>query len=129
MSLESFTAAYIEAALWSSTDESRDDGGDPLDANYGASDIAPECRAKMDADCKAFYDAHSITWRGQNLRVDIGLDDDCAGHDFWLNRNGYGAGFWDGDWAAPVASVLSAAAERFGEFHLCVGDDGQIWEG
>ena len=103
--------------------------GDPLDKNYDAGDIATETRTAMAADCKAFYEAHSATWAGQNLRVDVGPDDDCAGHDFWLNRNGHGCGFWDGDWAEPAASVLSEAAKQFGEFHLCVGDDGQIWGG
>ena len=40
--LDAFTRAYVEAALWSSTDESNDQGGDPLDANYSIDDIAPE---------------------------------------------------------------------------------------
>lgn len=127
MSLESFTRAYIECALWSSTDESRDDGGDPLDQNYDASQIAPATLAKMQADCKAFYDAHAATWSGQELRVDVGADDDCAGHDFWLTRNGHGAGFWDGDWSELAATTLTVAAKAFGEYDLYVGDDGQIW--
>ena len=30
-----FTIAYVEAALWSSTDNADESGGEPLDANYG----------------------------------------------------------------------------------------------
>ncbi len=52
--LDDFTEAYIECALWSSTDQSSDSGGEPLDDNYDASDIAPETLEKMVADCKAF---------------------------------------------------------------------------
>ncbi|QNP78372.1 hypothetical protein [Agrobacterium tumefaciens] len=50
-----------------------------------------------------------------------------AGHDFWLTRCGHGAGFWDGDWPEPAASVLTTASEEFGNVDLYVGDDGQIY--
>ena len=33
MTLYSFTAAYIEAALWASMNESTPEGGEPIDAN------------------------------------------------------------------------------------------------
>ena len=44
---------------------------------------------------------------------------------FWLNRNGHGAGFWDGDWPKHGAE-LDKAAHSYGEFDLYVGDDGEI---
>jgi hypothetical protein len=50
-----------------------------------------------------------------------------AGHDFWLTRNGHGAGFWDGDLSEDVGNALTEAAKKFGECHLYVGDDGQIY--
>lgn len=84
--LDEFTKAYIEAALWSSTD----DNDNPLDSNYTMSDIAPETLEKIKNDCKNFQDAN-----GQ-LLIDGGWSDDSqAGHDFWLSRNGHGAGFFD----------------------------------
>ena len=46
--MDKFTAAYIEAALWSSTD----DVGEPLD--NGEHELAPETRAKMASDCAKF---------------------------------------------------------------------------
>jgi hypothetical protein len=50
-----------------------------------------------------------------------------AGHDFWLTRCGHGAGFWDGDWPEPYATMLTDAAKAFGEVDLYVGDDGMIY--
>ena len=83
--LDEFTKAYIEAALWSSTD----DNDDPLDSNYSLSDIAPETLEKIKTDCKNFQDAN-----GQ-LLIDGGWSMEQAGHDFWLSRNGHGADFFD----------------------------------
>lgn len=119
-----FVRAYVTCALWSSTDESRDDGGDPLDDNYTVEDIAPDSLAKMTADCDAFIRAQSetmISAFGSGAR-----HPSDAGHDFWLTRNGHGAGFWDGDWPEPQATRLTDAAHAFGECHLYVGDDGKV---
>ncbi len=118
--LDAFTRAYIVCALWSSTDESRPDGGDPLDDNYDESDLSDECRAKMVADCKAFQKQNA---EDLAARSDGG---EQGGHDFWLTRNGHGCGFWDGDWPEPQATRLTEASMRFGECSLIVGDDGQI---
>jgi len=116
-------AAYIEAALWSSTDfndltfdTSRSDGP-PLDKNYSADDIAPETAKRMAADVEAFWSANAD---------DIGTEYERAGHDLWLTRNHHGAGFWDGDWAEDVGRRLTEAAHKIGEFNLYVGDDKKI---
>lgn len=115
--VDSFTAAYIEAALWSSNDESTPQGGQPLDANYTAADIAPETLALMTHDCEAFQRAHA---------ADIALDLERAGHDFWLTRNHHGAGFWDGDWSDKIGNRLTTASHAFGDFSLYIGDDGRV---
>lgn len=110
---------YIRTALWSSSDESTPEGGEPMERNYGPEDLSPETLAQMRRDVEAFIAAHE---------EDIGEDpDELAAHDLWLTRNGHGAGFWDGDWPEPQASRLTAAAEAMGEFHLYVGDDGKIY--
>lgn len=116
---DTFTRQYIVTALWAETDESTEQGGEPFDKNYGPDDIAPEALAKMAADCAAFQTAH---WD------DISSDVERAGHDFWLTRNGHGAGFWDGDWPIDVGKRLTLAAHDFGECHLFKGEDGQIYE-
>ena len=120
--LTQFVDSYIETALWSSNDESDESGGEPLDKNYGPSDLAPETRRQMFLDAASFYKANFTKF---------GFDDvdypGKAGHDFWLTRNRHGAGFWDGDWPEPQASRLTDAAHAYGEYDLMVGDDNRIY--
>ncbi|KKM74877.1 hypothetical protein LCGC14_1395950 [marine sediment metagenome] len=119
--MDDFTRQYIETAIWASNDESRDDGGDPMDRNYGPDDLAPCARAKMIADCAAFQES-------QYDAIGYSLSDQSrAGHDFWLTRNGHGAGFWDGDWKEPYAAALTKASRACGECNLYIGDDKQIY--
>ena len=120
--LDQFTRAYIEAALWSSTDDS----GEPLDANYGLDDLAPETLAKMAADCAKFQAENDsdFVYLGSVGKCTV---DQRAGHDFWLTRCGHGAGFWDGDWSEDAGERLTEAAHKFGNVDLYVGDDGLIY--
>lgn len=119
--LDEFTTAYIECLLWSSTDESDDSGGQPLDANYSASDLAPETLARIIADCTSFQ------VECDELISDSLSSWDRAGHDFWLTRNGHGTGFWSGAWPEPAATELTKASERAGHVDAYIGDDGQIY--
>ena len=112
--MDSFTRAYFEAALWASSDESDDQGGEPLDKNYDISDFDPATRDKMIADCADFQE------RFADPLLESGLDDEKAGHDFWLSRNGHGSGFFDEE--VPRRDELQDAAESYGEFYLYVGD-------
>ena len=122
-----FCQAYITCALWSSNDNSDDSGGEPMDSNYGASDIAPETLARMESDCDSFESDNA-----QDLETVSSICDKArAGHDFWLNRNGHGSGFWDeyfgDDKELRAAFVrLSDASKAWGSFDLYIGDDGQI---
>jgi hypothetical protein len=114
--LDAFTRSYIETALWSSTDNANDQGGEPLDKNYNADDISPETMAQMIADALKFQK------RNAELLYDSNLDDERAGHYFWLSRNGHGSGFFD-----EGLDKLQDAARAYGAFDLYIGDDGQIW--
>lgn len=116
--LDSFTRAYMEAALFSSNDESRDDGGDPLDGNYSIGDISAHTKARMIQDCDDFQTRYA------DLLSESGLGNDQAGGDFWLSRNRHGSGFFDED--VPGADALQEAAKKYGEVNLYVGDDGEI---
>lgn len=111
--LDDFTRAYITAALWSSTDNADDSGGEPLDSNYGPKDIETKTLARMIADCKRF--------QKQNAR-DIGSEYEHAGHDFWLSRNGHGSGFFDDAemFGANESGRLQRAAKAFGNVDLYV---------
>lgn len=125
-SLDTFTRAYIECALWSSHDTTDENiGPEPLDANHDESDLAPETLAKMMADCEAFQSTNA-----EALSESPGSSDQ-AGHDFWLTRCGHGTGFWDRDdnvWPQPHRDALDASARAFGNVDLYIGDDGQIYQ-
>ncbi len=66
-SLDDFTTAYIECALWSSTDESRDDGGDPMDQNYGPENLTIATLKEMISDCQAFQSANEADLQGLDV--------------------------------------------------------------
>ena len=90
---DTFFDSYLETALWSSNDESTEAGGEPMDANYGTEDIDKKSYYGLRKDALKFYKANieDITsWEGREYGPHA-----SAGHDFWLNRNGHGAGFWD----------------------------------
>lgn len=114
-------AAYLDAALWSSTDETSDDGGEPFDRNFSARDLDADAVQGAAIDCAAFL---AIVQADPLLLGFEASDLHPAGHDFWLTRNGHGAGFWDGDWAQGDA--LTAVCKRFGEVNLYLGDGGWI---
>ena len=128
---DDFTKAYIEAALWSSNDESTPAGGEPLDTNYSIDDIDWNTLATMLKDCAKFQ--ASTEWQAA-LKAEACLrcgpecsQEEMGGHDFWLTRCGHGAGFWDGDWIEPHAEALTNLAHKFGNVELYVGDDGKIY--
>ena len=135
--LEEFMSAYIEAALWSSTD----DNGEPLNKNHGSESLAPEMSARMRTDCAAFLN-HRLGGRligiAERLEAEgkwhLPAGANCtvleyAGHDFWLSRNGHGCGYWDGDWPNGIAEGLDRLAHEFGSSDVYIGDDGLIYGG
>jgi len=111
-SLDEFTRQYIETALWSSNDESTESGGKPLDANYGLSDLTVATLDGMIKDCAKFQRDNA------ELLAQAG-DDGQNGHDFWLTRNGHGAGFWDRGYG-EVGEKLTKAAKAYREVYLSV---------
>lgn len=116
--LDTFFAHYLECALWSSTDSADEGGGCPIDDNYGIEDIAPVVLANLKRECADFIEG--------NLADLADMPAEQAGHDFWLTRNGHGAGFWDRGLGA-LGRRLSDAARTYGTCDLYIGDDGQVW--
>lgn len=115
--LDEFAIAYIECALWSSTDNADESGVEPLDLNYNATDIDPQTLKRMAEDCAAFQ---------ADNKTDLeDMTAERAGHDFWLTRNRHGAGFWDRG-LGEVGRRLTDAAHVWGSFDLYVGDDGKV---
>jgi hypothetical protein len=114
--MQDFIEAYADCALWISVD----DTGEPLDSVYWIDDIAPDAQEQMTRDCNDFVSRYG------GLISDAGLSMGQAGHDFWLTRNGHGAGFWDRGLGA-IGDALTEAAKEYGETYLYVGDDGMIY--
>lgn len=112
-------AGYVEAALWSSTD----DQGEPLDRRFTALDISAETMYRMIQDCAKFdkSNEYDITEAARISTLEH------IGHDFWLTRNGHGAGFWDGDYPEDLGQRLTEASKAFGSFDLYIGDDGKLY--
>ncbi len=129
--LDDFTRVYLEAALWSSNDESDPEtGGNPLDYNYSIEDFALVAIREAVEDCQDFQKCFGHLLTEENS---LRYGPDCenilqrAGFDFWLTRNHHGAGFWDGDWKEPAATRLTEGSHTYGEVHPYVGDDGFIY--
>lgn len=145
--LDAFTQGYIEALFFTeeeqlceesdgarnmpdvafntATMESHFVGGD----SFGFSDLAPETLARIIADCEAFKARHVHTLAAA---YGAGCDDgseytpERAGHDFWLTRNGHGAGFWDRG-LGELGDTLDAASGVVGEVNAYLGDDGKVY--
>lgn len=114
--LDLFFTAYVECALWSSTD----DNGHPMDRTFKDTDLAPETVSKMQRDCLKFYTENNLQDFGNHELKQ-------AGHDFWLSRCGHGSGFFDSDLPEPQRTLLQDAARHFGNCDLYKGDDGKLY--
>jgi hypothetical protein len=112
--LDPFTQAYLEAALWATTG----DDDESLDGLYTVDDIADESLIEHAEACRQFQEANAADLDGRNLIL--------AGQDFWLTRNGHGAGYWGGDYPDGAGQRLTDAAHAWGYSDACVGDDGHI---
>ena len=115
-------AAYIECALWSSVHyDAPDADGVPMDDLVDLDDLAADTLTSLSSELNDFV----------SLCYYLGLSwDECTdeqiGHDFWLTRNGHGAGFWDRG-LGSLGEALSSAARTFGSCDLYIGDDGNIY--
>jgi hypothetical protein len=116
MNIETVLNSYIETALWSSLDSKEQ----PLDDNYGPEDLSAEAKESMRNDVKDFLDGN------KDLLEESGLSDEQIGHNFWLSRNGHGAGFFDLG-QESFWRDLQSAAEVYGSSDLYEGDDGNLY--
>ena len=112
------TLHYLICALWASSD----DDGRELDYRRDISDIAPETRAQARQDVEDFVgllQREGINWQDA-------MSPEQFGHDFWLTRNGHGAGFWDRGLDA-LGDTLTKWADTFKAVDMYVGDDGKVY--
>lgn len=81
--LDEFTNAYLFAALWSTLDMEEEETY--LDETHTIKDFTGI--KAVQADCLSFLSLYAGLIPCGHLAQ--------AGHDFWLTRNGHGAGFFD----------------------------------
>ena len=116
--MKKITQHYLACALWSSTG----DNGEPLDDDYGISDIAAESVESAEKEIDDFLtllESENINWRDF-------MSEEQFGHDFWLTRNGAGAGFWDRG-LGDLGKILTKWAKSYGSSDAYVGDDGAVY--
>ena len=117
-----FLNAYLVTALWSSIDEK----DNPFDDNYSISDFSEKALKQADKDCDLFIE--KVRELSLLDKIYIGLlDETDIAHDFWLTRQGHGAGFWDGDYPDEIGDKLTEIANDFRELYIYVGDDGKLY--
>jgi hypothetical protein len=112
--IDLFMKHYL-AAMWF-TECPEDD----LAEGVGRPQMSEEMTVRVLRDCTQFVRKAWVS-----LPDNLALEQ--AGHDFWLTRNGHGAGFWDGDWPES-GDELTALSHRFGEVDVYVGDDGFLYQ-
>lgn len=116
--LDAFTSAYLECAEWL------------LDEEIDRAKVRGFTRAatrKAEKACATFQRDNAADLAA--YEESTGRDMASAGHDFWLSRNGHGAGFWDRG-KAECLDRLDEAAKAFGECDAYRGDtdgSGRFW--
>jgi len=137
---------YLETALWSSScylpvceGELDEDGcmdvddehplhgiseNDHCDAHFGPDDFTNEAKLRAILECDKFEEL--LTESGLYDRALEYQDADRIGHDFWLTRNGHGAGFWDGDYGDIGDELTKLVNDNFGELNIYINEDGSL---
>lgn len=113
--LSNFTRAYVNAMFWTECgpDNEELDGKD-------YDDLAPETITKIIEDCAGFEMLNKPL-------LDKAGDESQNGHDFWLTRNGHGAGFWDRGYPDDIGEKLTQACKKYKNINLVLGDDQKLY--
>jgi hypothetical protein len=113
---DEFFNAYMECVAFT---ECHSDNPELADAEF-SEEFLSQCREV----CADFLTANENDLAESCLIGNYSIE--YAGHDFWLTRNGHGAGFWDRG-LGNVGDRLSRAAKVYGSVDVYAGDDGLIY--
>ena len=103
--LDEFTVSFLETALWTTSCLNGGSLGNYLDI----ADLSEETLRQAAKDCASFQkEAGEFLDRSDR-------DNAQHGHDFFLTREGHGAGFWDGDYPKD-GDKLTEMSRPYGEF-------------
>ena len=79
----------------------------------------------MKTDCEKFLSTGDVRALLEQANETTDFPEAMVAHDFWLTRNGHGAGFWDRG-LGKVGDELTKTANSFGECDLFHYDDCEI---
>jgi hypothetical protein len=126
--LDPFTRAYLECALFTSDPKPRSGEWSERDT-WGIDRIDVESLTQAIAVCAHFQAEQRANL--DEVSDTYHVDDARHGHDFWLTRNGHGAGFWDRGYdlthagaSKDLGEILTDAAGAYGEADLYCAQDG-----
>lgn len=133
--LDGFTKGYVTAAVFFGVEypHGHPDADSDKNTDLAPSDVAPSALQSMIEDCTRFQQVNAALLAEAYSRPGYAGSDytaeEMAGHDFWLTRNGHGAGFWDRSplKAGDLGERLSTASKLAGESDLYTGDDGGVY--
>jgi hypothetical protein len=121
--LRDFIRGYIGCLYWT------EDFGE----EKGNRKLSTESSIKCFIECKEFVNrAVGYAIKNSSMEVKYGLIPkgkfEQAGHDFYLNRNGHGTGFWDKPeiYGEEICQVLDKLSKDFGEVYVYISDDNEI---
>jgi hypothetical protein len=129
--IDNIVSSYLEAVLFTERDneeyiDEEDPEYDEDDDNIrypfndkDADDFSEESKKQAYEEIAWFIDSAGSA-------IDD-ITDESIGHDIWLTRNEYGAGFWDRGYDSDVEEVLEQLSKELGEVYAYVGDDGKIY--
>lgn len=114
--LDEMVRSYIETMLWSSRYDCSDPHDDSTfrDFDYDIEDFDAMTLYSIVEDCMKFLEG-AFAIRVPKFKDGRQADAHMLGHDFWLTRNGHGAGFWDGDYEKETGERLTALSKTFPE--------------
>lgn len=113
--LEEFFRAYLACLAWCQVDMTTGESGDTDDLPFTAA-----ARQRLGWEALGFVESNlaDLTAYEDRMATKGALRPAAsAGHDFALNRNGHGAGFWDRG-LGVLGDRLSAAAKVYGEVNI-----------
>lgn len=105
-SIINFVNSYIATAVWSTIEDPKE-----------CTDLTPEARETAYNDCFIFISEciKEFGYDKANELLSIEYQDGSllAPHDFWLNRNRHGSGFWDKpEYYGEYTNKLSEIAKK-----------------
>lgn len=117
--IDEMVSAYLEAVVFT---DCGPDSNVPKSAQFA--DVAI---IEAYSTCAGFLARAMLAGLWQRW-IDANKTVEAFAYDYWLTRNGHGAGFWDRG-LGELGDVLSNKAKMHGSVYAYAGDDGLIYFG